>query len=68
MADLSKFVEYAKSFFLQRAAGYCLIVLSSLFVVAPLGVLQVRLGVLLLLLLARGPVVVVVVVVVLFLF
>ena len=43
MADLSKFVEYAKSFFLQRAAGYCLIVLSSLFVIAPLGVLQVRL-------------------------
>ncbi|XP_076464061.1 transmembrane protein 179B-like [Babylonia areolata] len=43
MADLSKFVEYAKSFFLQRAAGYCLIVLSSLFVIAPLGVLQTQL-------------------------
>ncbi|KAK7104948.1 transmembrane protein 179-like [Littorina saxatilis] len=40
MADLSKFTEYAKSFFLQRAAGYCFIILASLFVLCPLGVLQ----------------------------
>lgn len=42
MADLSKFLEYAKSFFLQRAAGYCLIILSSLFVLVPLGDLNTK--------------------------
>ncbi|KAK7504317.1 hypothetical protein BaRGS_00004621 [Batillaria attramentaria] len=41
MADLTKFVEYAKSFYLQRVAVYSLIVLSSFFVIIPMGLLQV---------------------------
>nr|KAG5712004.1 hypothetical protein BaRGS_026445 [Batillaria attramentaria] len=40
MADLTKFVEYAKSFYLQRVAVYSLIVLSSFFVIIPMGLLQ----------------------------
>lgn len=42
MADLTKFVEYAKSFYLQRVAVYSVIVLTSFFVIVPLGILQTK--------------------------
>lgn len=41
MVDFSKLLEYAKSFYLQRVLGYCVVLITSLFVIVPLGLLQV---------------------------
>ncbi|KAL8608256.1 hypothetical protein ACOMHN_042123 [Nucella lapillus] len=42
MADVCKLVEMAKSFLLQRTVVFCAIVIASLFVIAPMGILQTK--------------------------